>query len=148
MTLKERLVFDMKTAMKVQDKAGLAVIRMVRAAILQVEKDQMRQLSDDDVLQIFVKEIKQRKDVIEEIGEARPEYAVGLADEITILMNYLPKQLTAEEIRELVVQTVNQIGATGAKDTGRVMAALMPLVKGKADGKTVSQMVKEVLLSL
>ena len=148
MTLKERLVFDMKTAMKVQDKAGLAVIRMVRAAILQVEKDQMRQLSDDDVLQIFVKEIKQRKDVIEEIGEARPEYAVGLADEITILMNYLPKQLTAEEIREFVVQTVNQIGATGAKDTGRVMAALMPLVKGKADGKTVSQMVKEVLLSL
>jgi uncharacterized protein YqeY len=148
MTLKERLVFDMKTAMKVQDKAGVAVIRMVRAAILQVEKDQMRQLSDDDVLQIFVKEIKQRKDVIEEIGEARPEYAVGLADEITILMNYLPKQLTAEEIRELVVQTVNQTGATGAKDTGRVMAALMPLVKGKADGKTVSQMVKEVLLSL
>lgn len=148
MTLKERLVFDMKTAMKVQDKAGLAVIRMVRAAILQVEKDQMRQLSDDDVLQIFVKEIKQRKDVIEEIGEVRPEYAAGLADEITILMNYLPKQLTAEEIRELVVQTVNQIGATGAKDTGRVMAALMPLVKGKADGKTVSQMVKEVLLSL
>ena len=148
MTLKERLVFDMKTAMKVQDKAGLAVIRMVRAAILQVEKDQMRQLSDDDVLQIFVKEIKQRKDVIEEIGEVRPEYAAGLADEITILMNYLPKQLTEEEIRELVVQTVNQIGATGAKDTGRVMAALMPLVKGKADGKTVSQMVKEVLLSL
>ena len=148
MTLKERLVFDMKTAMKVQDKAGLAVIRMVRAAILQVEKDQMRQLSDDDVLQIFVKEVKQRKDVIEEIGEVRPEYAAGLADEITILMNYLPKQLTAEEIRELVVQTVNQIGATGAKDTGRVMAALMPLVKGKADGKTVSQMVKEVLLSL
>ena len=148
MTLKERLVFDMKTAMKVQDKAGLAVIRMVRAAILQVEKDQMRQLSDDDVLQIFVKEIKQRKDVIEEIGEARPEYAAGLADEIMILMNYLPKQLTEEEIRELVVQTVNQTGATGAKDTGRVMAALMPLVKGKADGKTVSQMVKEVLLSL
>lgn len=148
MTLKERLVFDMKTAMKVQDKAGLAVIRMVRAAILQVEKDQMRQLSDDDVLQIFVKEIKQRKDVIEEIGEVRPEYAAGLADEITILMNYLPKQLTEEEIRELVVQTVNQTGATGAKDTGRVMAALMPLVKGKADGKTVSQMVKEVLLSL
>lgn len=148
MTLKERLVFDMKTAMKVQDKAGLAVIRMVRAAILQVEKDQMRQLSDDDVLQIFVKEVKQRKDVIEEIDEARPEYAAGLADEITILMNYLPKQLTEEEIRELVVQTVNQTGATGAKDTGRVMAALMPLVKGKADGKTVSQMVKEVLLSL
>lgn len=148
MTLKERLVFDMKTAMKVQDKAGLAVIRMVRAAILQVEKDQMRQLSDDDVLQLLAKEVKQRKDVIEEIGEARPEYAVGLADEITILMNYLPKQLTDVEIRELVVQTVKQTGATGAKDTGRVMAALMPLVKGKADGKTVSQMVKETLLSL
>lgn len=148
MTLKERLVFDMKTAMKVQDKAGLAVIRMVRAAILQVEKDQLRQLSDDDVLQILAKEVKQRKDVIEEIGQARPEYAVGLADEITILMNYLPKQLTDVEIRELVVQTVKQTGATGAKDTGRVMAALMPLVKGKADGKTVSQMVKETLLSL
>ena len=148
MTLKERFVFDMKTAMKVQDKSGLAVIRMVRAAILQIEKDQLRELSDEDVLQVLMKEVKQRRDVIEEVGNLRPEYAASLAEEITILMKYLPQQLTEQEIREIVFQAVEQTGATGTKDTGKVMSSIMPLVKGKADGKIVSQMVKEVLLSL
>lgn len=148
MTLKERFVFDMKTAMKVQDKSGLAVIRMVRAAILQIEKDQLRELSDEDVLQVLMKEVKQRRDVIEEVGNLRPEYAASLAEEITILMKYLPQQLTEQEIREIVFQAVEQTGATGTRDTGKVMSCIMPLVKGKADGKIVSQMVKEVLLSL
>lgn len=146
MTMKERLVFDMKTAMKVQNKAGLAVIRMIRAAILQVEKDELRQLSDDDVYGLVAKEIKQHRDVMAEVGTVRPEYAAGLKSEIDILVRYLPQQLTEDEIRELVAQAVEQAEATSPKDTGKVMAGLMPLVKGKADGKLVSQIVKEVLL--
>lgn len=147
MTLKERLVFDMKTAMKVQDKSSLSVIRMVRAAILQTEKDEQRQLSDEDVLRILSKEVKQRRDVIEEIGALRPSYAAGLASEVDILLKYLPTPLEESEIRELVAKAIAETQAKGLKDTSQVMAVLMPLVRGRADGKLVSQIVKEKLLA-
>ncbi|MGE5653902.1 MAG: GatB/YqeY domain-containing protein [Bacillota bacterium] len=147
MTLKERLNDDMKQAMKTQDKERLATIRLARAAILFVEKNEQRELTDDDVIGLLAKEIKQRKDAIEAVESAadRGEYVDKIRQEIEILSGYLPRQMTALEIRQLVQDVIARVGAQGPKDTGKVMAALMPEVKGKADGKLVSQIVKESL---
>ncbi len=146
MTLKERLNDDMKQAMKTQDKERLATIRLARAAILFVEKNEQRELTDDDVIGLLAKEIKQRKDAIEAVeGTDRFEYVEKIRQEIKILSGYLPRQMTVDEIRQLVQNVIARVGAQGPKDTGKVMAALMPEVKGKADGKLVSQFVKESL---
>lgn len=146
MTLKERLNDDMKQAMKTQDKERLATIRLARAAILFVEKNEQRELTDDDVIGLLAKEIKQRKDAIEAVeGTDRLEYVEKIRREIEILSGYLPRQMTVDEIRQLVQNVIARVGAQGPKDTGKVMAALMPEVKGKADGKLVSQFVKESL---
>lgn len=147
MKLKERLLFDMKTAMKVQDKNSLSVIRMVRAVLLQTEKDQQRQLSDDDVLAIIAKEVKQRSDVIAEVGQVRPAYAQKLSSEIEILSKYLPQPFSQEEIEDLIAKTIIELQASGLKDIGKVMPVLMPVIRGRADTKMVSQMVREILLT-
>ncbi|NLN84207.1 MAG: GatB/YqeY domain-containing protein [Firmicutes bacterium] len=147
MKLKERLLFDMKTAMKVQDKNSLSVIRMVRAVLLQTEKDQQRQLSDDDVLAIIAKEVKQRSDVIAEVGQVRPAYAQKLSSEIEILSKYLPQPFSQEEIEDLIAKTIFELQASGLKDIGKVMPVLMPVIRGRADTKMVSQMVREILLT-
>lgn len=146
MTLKERLNDDMKQAMKTQDKERLATIRLARAAILLAEKNEQRELTDDDVIGLLAKEIKQRKDAIEAVaGTDRLEYMEKIHREIEILSGYLPRPMTVDEIRQLVQNVIARVGAQGPKDTGKVMAALMPEVKGKADGKLVSQIVKESL---
>ena len=147
MKLKERLLFDMQTAMKVQDKNSLSVIRMVRAVLLQTEKDQQRQLSDDDVLAIIAKEVKQRSDVIAEVGQVRPAYAQKLSSEIEILSKYLPQPFSQEEIEDLIAKTIFELQASGLKDIGKVMPVLMPVIRGRADTKMVSQMVREILLT-
>lgn len=146
MALKERLNDDMKQAMKTQDKERLATIRLARAAILFLEKNEQRELTDDDVIGLLAKEIKQRKDAIEAVeGSGRLEYVEKIHHEIAILNGYLPRQITVDEIRQLVQDVIARVGAQGPKDTGKVMAALMPEVKGKADGRIVSQIVKESL---
>ncbi len=148
MALKDKLTEDMKQAMKDKEagKLRLSVIRMVRASIKNVEIDRKKELSDDEVLDILTKEVKMRRDAMEEFQKGnRPDLVEQLEQEIVILMQYLPQQLNEAEVRALVAQAVAQTQATTPKDMGKVMAALMPTVKGRADGKLVNALVKEML---
>jgi uncharacterized protein YqeY len=148
MSLKERLTEDMKQAMRDKEagKLRLSVIRMVRANIKNVEIDSKKELSEDEVLAIVAKEVKMRRDSIEEFTKGnRHDLVENLVLEIEILMNYLPEQLSESEIRTLVEQTVSEVNAVSPKDMGKVMAVLSPKVKGRADGKVVNAIVREML---
>lgn len=146
MALKEQLTADMKEAMKNHEKERLAVIRMVRGAIRQQEIDGQKELSDDDVIAVISKEVKMRRDSMEEFQKGnRDDLVAKTQGEIDVLLPYLPAQLSEDEVRELVKAAVEQTGAATPKDMGKVMGVLMPKVKGRADGKMVNNIVKSFL---
>ncbi len=148
MSIKDRLTDDMKQAMKDKEagKLRLSVIRMVRANIKYVEIDKKRELSEEEVLDVLAKEVKMRRDSMEEFKKGnRPDLVETLEQEIDILMQYLPQQLNEQEVRILVAEAVKEAQAINAKDMGKVMAVLMPKVKGRADGKLVNNIVREFL---
>ena len=148
MSLKEQLTEDMKQAMKAKEAGNhrLSVIRMVRAAIKNVEIDSKKELTEEGVLDIVAKEVKMRRDSMDEFKKAnRQDLVEQLEQEIAILLPYLPQQLTEEEVRALVSEAVAATGATTSKEMGKVMAVLMPKVKGRADGKLVNTIVREAL---
>ena len=148
MSLQERLTEDVKTAMKAREagKCRLSVLRMVKASIRNIEIDRKKELNDEDVLDVLAKEVKMRRDSMDDFRKGnRPDLVAALEEEIAILAEYLPAQLSEEEVRALVDQAVSQAQATTAKDMGKVMAILMPQVKGKADGKLVNTLVRERL---
>ena len=147
MSIKEQLTSDMKAAMKAHDKLRLDTIRMVRGAIRQAEIDGgHKELSEDDMAAIVAKEVKSRRDSIEEFKKGgRADLVEQTQQEIDVLTPYLPKQLSEDEIRQLVQEAVASTGAASPKDMGKVMGKLMPQVKGKADGKLVNQLVREAL---
>lgn len=150
MSIKEQLMVDMKQAMKEKEagKLKLSVIRMVRASIKNVEIDQKKELSEDEVIDVLAREVKMRRDSLEEFKKAdRPELLAQTQQEIDVLMQYLPQQLSAEEVRKFAEEAVAQSGAKGAKEMGKVMGLLMPKVKGRADGKMVNTIVRELLNS-
>lgn len=148
MTLKDRLVEDMKVAMKAKEegKVRLSVIRMARAAIKNAEIDKRIEFNDDQVIEVLAREMKLRRDALEVFGQAdRPDKVKALEEEMVVLMDYLPQQLSEGEIRQLVQETVTTIGASGPKDLGKVMGQVTPKTKGRADGKLVNQIVREIL---
>lgn len=148
MTLKDRLTEDMKQAMKDKEagKLRLSVIRMIRSAAKYLEIDRHKELDDNELLEVVAKEVKMRKDSLDEFRKAnRPELLETLEQEIAILMEYLPEQMGEAEVRVLVTQAVAEAQASGPKDMGKVMALLMPKVKGRADGKLVNSLVREML---
>lgn len=146
MSLSERLNEDMKQSMKNQDKFKLSVIRMVRSTIKNVEIDLKRTLDDNEVLDILSREIKQRKDSLQEFEKAgRTDLSESLRQEIEIIALYMPQQLTEEEINVIVQQTIQETGASSKAEMGKVMSALMPKVKGRADGRLVNQAVQRFL---
>ncbi|WP_334071954.1 MULTISPECIES: GatB/YqeY domain-containing protein [Paenibacillus] len=146
MSLSERLNEDMKQAMKSQDKFKLSTIRMVRATIKNLEIDLKRPLNDNEVLDILSREIKQRKDALQEFEKAgRDDLAAGVRAEAEIIAEYLPEQLSEEEIKVIVQQTIQETGATSKAEIGKVMSALLPKVKGRAEGKLVNQAVQQLL---
>ncbi|AGA58486.1 MAG: GatB/YqeY domain-containing protein [Thermobacillus sp.] len=146
MTLAERLNEDLKLAMKSQDKFKLSVLRMVRAAIKNQEIERKRALDDSEVIDVLSREIKQRRDSLQDFETAgRTDLAEQASAEIEIISAYLPKPLTDEEVTALVQQTIQETGASSKADMGKVMAALMPKVKGRADGKLVNQIVSKHL---
>lgn len=146
MSLAERLNEDMKQAMKAQDKFRLSTIRMVRASVKNQEIELRRPLEDNEVLDILSREVKQRKDSLQEFTKAgRDDLAKDLQAEIDIIAQYLPQQLTEEEIKAIVTQTIQETGASSKADMGKLMGALMPKVKGRADGKLVNQIVQQQL---
>ena len=146
MSLKEVLQEDLKSAMREKDTIRKNVVIMMKAAVLQVEKDKKVELDDEGVIDIIAKGLKQRKDAIPEYEKGnRPDIIENLKKEIEILMAYLPEQLNEEEISRIVLETISEVGAQTARDMGKVMTALMPKVKGKADGKIVNNIVKQHL---
>ena len=147
--MKEELLQDLKEAMKNKDTLKKDTITMLRAAILQVEKDSQKTLNDDEICAIVAKEVKKRKESVKEYEDAgREDIANSLKQEVEILSKYLPEQLTEDEIEKLVVEAISESGATSPKDMGRVMSILRPKTAGKADGKLVSDIVKEKLTNM
>jgi uncharacterized protein len=147
MSLLERLNNDMKQAMKNKEKDKLSVIRMIKAS-LQNEAIKLgnKELSEEEELTILSRESKQRKDSLHEFDKAgRNDLTEKLRAELTIVELYMPKQLTEEELSDIVKETISEIGAISKADMGKVMAAIMPKVKGKADGSLVNKLVQQHL---
>lgn len=146
MALKDILMEDLKSAMKEKNVPKKNAIQMARASVLQVEKDNKVTLDDEGVIEVIAKEVKKRKDVLPDYEKSGREDLINEINiEIETLMAYLPEQLTQDEIEELVKKAVAETGASSMKDMGKVMAALMPLTKGRADGKKVNLSVKKYL---
>lgn len=146
MSLKERLMSDLKASMKNKDKIRKDAITLVRAAIKQKEVDERRELTDEDIIEVISKQVKQKRDSIESFRQGgREDLALSTQNEIDILMEYLPRQLTEDEIDEIVKQAIEEIGANSMKDMGKVMSFIMPKVKGKADGGIINKIVKQYL---
>jgi Uncharacterized conserved protein len=144
--LAERLTEDLKQAMKDQDKLRLSVLRMVRAAIKNVEIEKRRPLTDDEVLDVLNRELKQRQESLAEFEKAgRDDLSRQAEEEIRILRQYLPEPLDEEALAALIDEVIRETGATTKRDLGKVMSVLMPKVKGRADGKKVNQMVQQRL---
>lgn len=146
MSLKEKLLEDMKTAMRDKDNIKKNSVQMVRTAVLQIEKDNKTTLDDEAIIEVIAKELKKRRDSLPEYEKSgRQDLIDGLKAEIEILLGYLPRQLTAEELEVIVKQAVVDASAVSARDTGKVMQAVMPKVKGRADGRMINQIVKKLL---
>lgn len=147
-SLNERLIADMKEAMKQREagKIRLSTIRLLRAAQKEAEVARKRDLDDDEILELIIREVKKRRDAIPEYQKAnRLESIKQLEEEIAVLTNYLPEQMDEDALKSIIQETINQTGASSAKDMGRVMQSLLPRIRGRADSKKVSQMVKEML---
>lgn len=137
---------EMKIAMKAKDKEKLSTIRMLKSALQTEQINKGEELTEEDELTVLSREKKQRVESLNEFKTAgRDDLVLKLEREIEIVDDYLPAQLSEEEVREIVQDTVKQTGASSMKDMGKVMGALMPKVKGKADGNLVSSIVKEEL---
>ena len=146
MSMKEKLAGDMKTAMKVKDITRKRTIQMVRAAILQKEKDNRIVLDDSAIIEVIAKEVKMRKDVLPDYKKSgRDDLIADLEQEIAVLMDYLPPQLSQEELTEIVKEGINETNASSMKDMGKIMAYVMPKISGRADGKAVNAIVKNLL---
>ncbi len=150
MGLKERISDDIKSAMKAQDKIRLETVRNIKKVILEKESalrpSGQESLTEEQEVEIVVQLAKQRRDSIAQYQQAkRTDLANQEAQELTILEEYLPKQLSDDEISQVIDDIISQAGATSAKDMGKVMGAAMQQLKGKADGKKVQEMVKAKL---
>ncbi len=146
MSLKAQLLEEMKAAMKNRDVIRKNAIQMVRSAVLQVEKDNKTTLDDDGIIDIIAKEVKKRKEALPEFEKSgRQDLIDNLKGEIEVLMEFLPEQLSEGEIEAIVRQAISDTGATSARDMGKVMQAVMPKIKGRADGKVVNQIVRKLL---
>lgn len=146
MTLKERLADDLKSAMKEKNVIRKNVVQMVRAAVLQFEKDNKVTLEDDGVLEVIAKQLKQRKDALPDYEKSgRDDLIADLKAEMDVLMDYLPKQLTREELEVIVKEIVAQVGATSIKDMGKVMAEAKAKTVGRADGRMINEVAKALL---
>ena len=149
MKIKEELMKDLKESMQQKDMLRKDTVTMLRAAILQIEKDTQKELTESEIEGIVAKEIKKRKDSITDYEKGgRQDIVDTVNKEIQILEKYLPEQLTEEEILSLVKEAIENTGAASMKDMGKVMGSLKEKTTGKADGKVVSDMVKQELAKL
>lgn len=146
MSLKDQLSEEMKRAMKEKQQLRLSTIRLARAAIKNTEIDKKQELDDSGVIEVLAREVKQRRDSLEEYKKANREDVVAeLEKEISVLLEFMPKQMTEVEIKELLSKVIAEVGAKTPKDIGKVMGKVAPLIKGKADGKQVNQILQQML---
>ena len=144
--LKEKLLEDMKVSMRDKKIIRKNVIQMVRAAILQVEKDKQIELNDEQITEIIAKESKKRKDSLADYEKSgRQDLIDQINEEIEILSEYLPKPLTTEEIEKIVEEVIASTGASTIKDMGMVMKEAKAKIGPAADGKTINEIVKQKL---
>ena len=148
MTLQERLQADLRQAMRDRDETRKSVIRFIRAAIHDREIEKQASLDDEGVIEVLGRQAQQRRDSIEAFEKAgRADLVEKESAELAIIQEYLPEQLSAEEIADVVKAAIADTGAAGPRDIGKVMGRVMPQVKGKAPGKMVSGIVQELLRS-
>lgn len=146
MPIKEQLTQDMKAAMRTGETEKRDTLRMLLAAIKQVEIDERVTLDDAGVMEVLTKQAKQRRESITDYEQAgRGEMAAAEKSELTIIESYLPQMMDRDEIQALAAKIVAQLGVTDAKGMGQVMGRLMPQVKGKADGRLVNEVVRDLL---
>jgi len=161
MSIKNTIKSNIKIAMQKKKTEELSVLRMVMAAVLNKEKekraklnkdgeegklDEMSQLEDEEILDVISSEVKKHKDSIEQYKKGnRQDLADQEKRELEILTEYLPEQMSEEGVRKIIIEKIKEIGASGPQDTGKAMGAIMPLLKGKADGGMVNNIVQEEL---
>ncbi len=144
--LKEKLMDDLKNSMKNKNEIRKNTVQMVRAAILQIEKDKGIQVEDDKILEIIAKEVKTKKDALKDFEKAQRQDLIDQTNkEIEILQEYLPKQLTKEEIKEKLEKIISDLGATSMKDMGAIMKEAKSQMGASADGKTINEVAKEIM---
>ncbi len=144
--MREKIIEDLKQAMKDQDKELLAVIRMVKGAISLEEINKKRELTDDEVIDVISKQIKTRKESITEFLKGNRQDLIDKTNsEIEILSKYMPEQLSIEEINSEIDKAFNTINPTGMSDMGKIMGLVTPIFRGKADMSLVSKIIKEKL---
>lgn len=147
--MKNKILEDLKLAMKAQDKEKLSVVRMVKGAIQMEELNKKHELNDDEVIAIISKQIKSRKEAIVEFEKAnRNDLVEQNKKEIGILNTYMPEQLSEEEVNKIIDETFAKINPTSERDMGKIIGSISPLLKGKADMGNVSKIVKEKLSNL
>lgn len=146
MSLLEQLTNDMKEAMKAKDKVTLSVVRMVKSSVSNEQIKLGHDLTADEELAVLSREMKQRVEELESYKDAdREDLAEEIQGQIDVLKRYMPEQMSEEEVVAVVKETIAEVGASSKADLGKVMGALMPKVKGKADGKLVNQTVQSLL---
>lgn len=144
--LKEKLMEDLKKSMKNKDVIRKNTIQMVRAAILQIEKDKGIEVEDDKILDIISKEVKSKKDVLKDFEKAERQDLIDQTNqEISVLQEYLPKQLSREEVKAEVEKIIAEIGATSMKDMGAIMKEAKAKMGASAEGKTINEVAKEIM---
>ena len=144
--LKEKLMEDLKESMKNKDVIRKNTIQMVRAAILQIEKDKGIEVEDDKILEIISKEVKTKKDVLKDFEKAERQDLIDQTNqEISVLQEYLPKQLSREEVKIEVEKIIVEIGATSMKDMGTIMKEAKAKMGASAEGKTINEVAKEIM---
>lgn len=144
--LKEKLLEDLKECMKTKNEIRKNTVQMVRAAILQIEKDKQITIEDSQIIDIIAKECKKRKDSLTDYEKSGREDLISqVNEEINILSEYLPKQLSIEEIEKIVEQIIKDEGASSIKDMGKIMKVAKEKIGAQSDGKTINEVVKKLL---
>ena len=144
--LKEKLMEDLKSAMKERNEIKKNTVTMIKAAVLQVEKDKQIQLDDTQIIDIISKEAKKRKDALVEFEKSgREDLVAQTNEELSVIKAYLPEELSIEELEKIVEETIKEVNAVDMKDMGKVMQAVKTKTTGRADGKTINEIVKKKL---
>jgi uncharacterized protein YqeY len=148
MTLRDQIEEDIKSAMRGREQQRLEALRFLKSVIQLAEKDQGKSLDDDGLVQVIARQVNDRRESIRLFDEAhRADLVTKEAADLAVLEAYLPPQLSPEELTQLVHQVIVEVGATSARDKGKVMGRLMPQVRGKADGAEVNNLVTQILES-